>query len=88
MENICKDIQIGYTTIKDFNILGITCYSEDSKGLTVKYMDGSSVKYNGSTSAIAVLKIICQTAVENSLLGNSLKRRELVSKIVKDVMSA
>lgn len=88
MEKICKDIQIGYTTIKDFNILGITCYSEDSKGLTVKYLDGSSVKYNGSTSAIAVLKIICQTAMENNLLGTSFKREDLIAKIEKDVMSA
>ncbi len=88
MEKICKDIQIGYTTIKDFNILGITSYSEDSKGLTVNYLDGSSVKINGSTSAIEVLKIICQTAKENTLLGTSLKRDEVFSKIVKDAMSA
>ena len=52
MEKICKDIQIGYTTIKDFNIVGIDSYEEDSKGLTVNYKDGSSVKINGSTSAI------------------------------------
>lgn len=70
MEKICKDIQIGYTTIKDFNIVGITSYEEDLKGLTVNYLDGSSVKINGSTSAIAVLKIICDTSIENRVLGN------------------
>ena len=69
MEKICKDIQIGYTTIKDFNIVGITSYEEDSKGLTVKYYDGSSVKINGSTSAIEVLKIICETSIQNQVFG-------------------
>ena len=69
MEKICKDIQIGYTTIKDFNIVGIDSYEEDSKGLTVNYKDGSSVKYNGSTSAIEVLKIICETSIQNQAFG-------------------
>lgn len=68
MEKICKDIQIGYTTIKDFNIVGIDSYVEDSKGLIVNYKDGSSVKYNGSTSAIEVLKIICETSIQNRRL--------------------
>ena len=62
---IKKDIKIGYTTIKDFNIVGIDSYEEDLKGLTVKYYDGSSVKINGCTSAIEVLKIICDTAIKN-----------------------
>jgi hypothetical protein len=66
---IKKDIQIGYTTIKDFNIVGIDSYEEDSKGLTVNYKDGSSVKINGSTSAIEVLKIICETSIQNQLFG-------------------
>ena len=39
MEKICKDIQIGYTTIKDFNIVGIDSYEEDSKGLTVNQLE-------------------------------------------------
>ncbi len=69
MEKICKDIQVGYTTIKDFNIVEIDSYEEDSKGLTVNYKDGSSVKYNGSTSAIAVLKVICETSIQNQLFG-------------------
>lgn len=70
MQKIYKDIQVGYAIIKDFNIVGITSYEEDSKGLTVKYLDGSSVKINGSTSAIGVLKIICDTSIENRVLGN------------------
>lgn len=70
MQKIYKDIQVGYAIIKDFNIVGITSYEEDSKGLTVKYLDGSSVKINGSTSAIEVLKIICDTSIENRVLGN------------------
>lgn len=70
MQKVYKDIQVGYATIKDFNIVGITSYEEDSKGLTVKYLDGSSVKINGSTSAIEVLKIICDTSIENRVLGN------------------
>lgn len=65
MQKVYKDIQIGYTTIKDFNIVGITSYEEDSKGLTVKYLDGSSVKINGSTSAIEMLKVICDTSKIN-----------------------
>lgn len=65
MQKVYKDIQIGYTIIKDFNIVGITSYEEDSKGLTVKYLDGSSVKINGSTSAIEMLKVICDTAKIN-----------------------
>lgn len=69
MKEIKKDIQIGYTTIKDFNIVGIDSYEEDSKGLTVKYYDGSSVKINGSTSAIEVLKIICETSIQNQSFG-------------------
>lgn len=69
MEKICKDIRVGYTTIKDFNIVGIDSYEEDSKGLTVNYKDGSSVKYNGSTSAIEVLKVICETSIQNQLFG-------------------
>lgn len=69
MEKICKDIQIGYTTIKGFNIVGITSYEENSKGLTVNYKDGSSVKINGSISAIEVLKIICETSIQNQVFG-------------------
>ena len=65
MKNIVKDIQVGYATIKDFNIVGIKSYEEDSKGLTVKYMDGTSVKINSAVSAINVLKIICDTAILN-----------------------
>ena len=65
MRKVYKDIQIGYTIIKDFNIVGITSYEEDSKGLTVKYLDDSSVKINGSTSAIEILKVICDTAKIN-----------------------
>ena len=66
MKNIVKDIQVGYATIKDFNIVGIDSYEEDSKGLTVKYTDGTSVRINGGVSAINVLKIICDTAILNS----------------------
>lgn len=73
MQKVYKDIQVGYATIKDFNIVGITSYEEDSKGLTVKYLDGSSVKINGSTSAIEVLKIICDTSIENRVLDNCVK---------------
>lgn len=42
---------------------------EDSKGLTVNYKDGSIVKYNGSTSAVEVLKITCETSIQNQAFG-------------------
>lgn len=65
LPSIIKDIQIGYTTIKDFDIVGITSWKEDDKGLSVKYYDGREVKINGSTSAINVLKIVCETSSVN-----------------------
>lgn len=65
ISSVIKDIQIGYTTIKDFDIVGITSYKEDDKGLNVKYYDGREVKINGSTSAINVLKVICDTSITN-----------------------
>lgn len=37
--------------------------------MTVNYKDGSIVKYNGSTSAIEVLKIICETSIQNQVFG-------------------
>lgn len=87
MQKVYKDIQVGYATIKDFNIVGITSYEEDSKGLTVKYLDGSSVKINGSTSAIEVLKIICDTSIENRVLGNCVKDDATIAKVAKALMS-
>lgn len=67
--SVIKDIQIGYTTIKDFDIVGITSYKEDDKGLTVKYYDGRTWRTNGSTSAINVLKTICDTSIVNFTEG-------------------
>ena len=40
MQKICKDIQIGYTTIKDFNIVGI----DDRISLLATY-GGYEVKF-------------------------------------------
>ena len=59
------DIRVGYTTIKDFETTGIKSYVEDEKGISIEYKDGSIQKYNGATSAIDVIRIIAQTAIDN-----------------------